>query len=285
MEGSDTVELALDLACQDPVGEFGSDCPQFGQVGHRFRMIVGEDALEPLWWGRLLWVVARPRRIVPQQFILGEHSGGINAEAVDAAPEPESHDIGHGGAHVGVPPVQIGLLAQEGMVIILASVAVPLPRPAAEPTEPLVRRPPSCARPRAQWCACWGEVLAATACVSMTYRNLVRSISRRALWRRISFAGSSAEPFGYRSVCNRGDPSTERQMRYFFAGPGLAIMLLATGSVSAQQGQQATDDQKSFSQSVKALPSTPKRRNIIRAERSTMTNRAPRSTVGVSPAR
>jgi len=71
-------------------------------------------------------------------------------------------------------------------------------------------------------------------------------------------------------------------MRYFIAAGGLTLMLLGPSSVSAQQGRQATDDQTSFSQSVKALPSTPKRRNIIRAERSTRTNKLP-GTVGAAP--
>jgi hypothetical protein len=71
-------------------------------------------------------------------------------------------------------------------------------------------------------------------------------------------------------------------MRYFIAAGGLALMLLGPSSVSAQQGRQATDDQTSFSQSVKALPSTHKRRNIIRAERSTRTNKLP-GTVGAAP--
>ncbi|MEA2995030.1 MAG: hypothetical protein QOG74_579 [Alphaproteobacteria bacterium] len=70
-------------------------------------------------------------------------------------------------------------------------------------------------------------------------------------------------------------------MRYLIAAGGLALMLLGPSSASAQ-GQQATDDQRSFSQSVKALPSTPKRRNIIRAERSTRTNKLP-GTVGAAP--
>src|SRR5712671_1338844 len=68
-----------------------------------------------------------------------------------------------------------------------------------------------------------------------------------------------------------GGTTKETHMRYLIAAGGLALMLLGPSSASAQQGRQATDDQASFSQSVKALPSTHKRRNIIRAERSTRT--------------
>ena len=81
---------------------------------------------------------------------------------------------------------------------------------------------------------------------------------------------------------NRLETRPFLNMRYFIAAGGLALMLLGPSSVSAQQGRQATDDQTSFSQSVKALPSTHKRRNIIRAERSTRTNKLP-GTVGAAP--
>src|SRR3981189_1713309 len=84
-----------------------------------------------------------------------------------------------------------------------------------------------------------------------------------------------------RPFANRG-ATKETHMRYLIAAGGLALMLLGPSSVSAQQGRQATDDQASFSQSVKALPSTHKRRNIIRAERSTRTNKPP-GTVGAAP--
>src|SRR4030081_986356 len=84
-----------------------------------------------------------------------------------------------------------------------------------------------------------------------------------------------------RPFVNRGT-TKETHMRYFIAAGGLALMLLGPSSVSAQQGRQATDDQTSFSHSCRALPSTPKRRNIIRAERSTRTNKLP-GTVGAAP--
>ena len=77
-------------------------------------------------------------------------------------------------------------------------------------------------------------------------------------------------------------PTWRHNMRYFLGAAGLAAMLLAAGVANAQQGRQATDDQTSFKQSVRALPSTPKRREIIRSERSTRTNRA-HATFGAAP--
>jgi hypothetical protein len=53
----------------------------------------------------------------------------------------------------------------------------------------------------------------------------------------------------------------------------------------AEQGRQETDDQTSFKQSVHALPSTHKRRQIIRSETSTRTNRGHNGTIGAAPTR
>jgi hypothetical protein len=63
-------------------------------------------------------------------------------------------------------------------------------------------------------------------------------------------------------------------MKSLMAGAGLAMLLLMPATSQAQQGRQQTDDQASFKHSVQALPSTHKRRQIIRAETSTRTNRS-----------
>jgi len=68
-------------------------------------------------------------------------------------------------------------------------------------------------------------------------------------------------------------------MKLILAGAGLTAMLLLPLSANAQQGRQQTEDQATFSNNVKALPSTPKRRHIIRGELSTRTNRG-HSTMG-----
>ena len=60
---------------------------------------------------------------------------------------------------------------------------------------------------------------------------------------------------------------------------GLALVLLAVPA-NAQRSRQQTDDQAQFSQSVRALPSTHKRRRIERSELSTRTHRGHNSTIG-----
>ena len=49
------------------------------------------------------------------------------------------------------------------------------------------------------------------------------------------------------------------------AGTGLAIMLFMPAAAQ-QQGQQTTDEQKSFQNNVQAEPTTKKRQDIIRSE-------------------
>jgi hypothetical protein len=73
-------------------------------------------------------------------------------------------------------------------------------------------------------------------------------------------------------------------MRSLLAAGAIALIFVP-GAAFAQQGRQATDDATSFKQGVQALPSSPKRRQIIRSERSTRTNRGHNSTMGAGPAR
>jgi hypothetical protein len=73
------------------------------------------------------------------------------------------------------------------------------------------------------------------------------------------------------------------KMKVLMAGAGLAVTLLLPVTSNAQQAQQQTDDQASFSQSVKGMPSTMKRRHIVRSELGTRTSSGHRSTTGVAP--
>ena len=78
----------------------------------------------------------------------------------------------------------------------------------------------------------------------------------------------------------------ESHMKSLAAAGALAILMLAPVGANAQQGRQATDDQTSFKHSVQAEPSTHKRRQIIRSELSTPTNRghnSMHSTTGAAP--
>ncbi len=74
-------------------------------------------------------------------------------------------------------------------------------------------------------------------------------------------------------------------MKSLIAGAGLAFVLLLPAASQAQQGRQQTEDQTSFQNNVKSLPRTHKRKQIIRSELSTRTNRGHNSTMGAGPSR
>src|SRR5205807_8401011 len=73
--------------------------------------------------------------------VLGQAVHDIDAEAVDAAIEPEAGRVVHGGDHVRVAPVEVGLLGQEQVQVPLAGGVVPGPGVTAEGGLPVVRRP------------------------------------------------------------------------------------------------------------------------------------------------
>ena len=103
-------------------------------VPHRRALAVRAAALEQL----LL--------VVPLGQPLGLHQavGDVDAEAVDAPVEPVAQDVLELRAHVGVRPVEVGLLAVEQVQVPLAGCAVGLgharPGAAAEDAAPGVRR-------------------------------------------------------------------------------------------------------------------------------------------------
>ena len=66
----------------------------------------------------------------------------VDAEAVDAALEPEAHDLVERLAHLVVPPVEIRLLGQEVVQVVLTALLVERPRRAPEDRLPVVRRRP-----------------------------------------------------------------------------------------------------------------------------------------------
>ena len=97
---------------------------------------------------RLLVVQRRLRdrrqvgREVRQPRVLPEAVDDVDPEAVDAAGEPEAEHVLHGAPHVGVGPVQVGLLGKEEMEVVLPGRGVegPCRRAAREGGEPVVRR-------------------------------------------------------------------------------------------------------------------------------------------------
>jgi hypothetical protein len=64
----------------------------------------------------------------------------VEAQAVDAAVEPEAHVVERGLLHVAVVEIEVGLRGQEVVQVVLLPARVPLPRRAAEDREPVVRR-------------------------------------------------------------------------------------------------------------------------------------------------
>ena len=80
------------------------------------------------------------RRVVAQLRVLEHLAQGVDAEAVDAAVEPEAQHVEHRLAHGRVAPVEVGLLAQVGVRVVLARAGVEGPGRAAEHAQPVVGR-------------------------------------------------------------------------------------------------------------------------------------------------
>ena len=84
----------------------------------------------------LLWI----GRIGAQLLVVEIIVDGIEAEAIDAALEPEAHDIEHRILHGRIVEVEIGLADQEIVQIVLATRPVPLPDAAAKDRRPVIGR-------------------------------------------------------------------------------------------------------------------------------------------------
>ncbi len=85
-------------------------------------------------------VVVGRGRVVAQLGVLDDDVAHVDAEAVDAAVEPEPEDAVEGVAHLVVPPVQVGLLPQVVVQVVLAGRGVERPCRSAEAADPVVRR-------------------------------------------------------------------------------------------------------------------------------------------------
>ncbi len=103
------------------------------------RLVGRVELKEPLDAG-LVGAPGRVRRIVAELGVLDQVPEHVDAEAVDAPVQPEAQHLVHGGADLGITPVEVGLLLQEGVVVELARGLVPFPGRAAEIAEPVVGR-------------------------------------------------------------------------------------------------------------------------------------------------
>src|SRR6185436_17279452 len=72
--------------------------------------------------------------------ILDDRLADVDAEAVDAAVEPETQDAVELVADVLAPPVEVGLVAGEVAQVVLAAAGLELPRGAPEHRHPVVGR-------------------------------------------------------------------------------------------------------------------------------------------------
>src|SRR5256885_8969654 len=66
--------------------------------------------------------------------------GDVDAEASDAAVEPEAVDLVESVANGGIPPVEVRLLREEVVQVELAGMRVKGPRRAAKGAQPVIRR-------------------------------------------------------------------------------------------------------------------------------------------------
>ena len=105
------------------------------------RVVAGVDRVER----RLLGVERQRRlggggRVVAELGVLHDPLDRVDAEAGDAAVEPEADHLGEGGPDLGVAPVEVGLLGEEGVQVVAPAALVEAPGGPAEARAPVVRR-------------------------------------------------------------------------------------------------------------------------------------------------
>ncbi len=99
--------------------------------------VVGVDVFEV---GIALGVECRRFRARCGVAVFEECGDGVEAEAGDAAVEPEAHGVEHGLLDGGIAPVEVGLLHVELVIVELLDGGDPLPCGAAEEGDPVVGR-------------------------------------------------------------------------------------------------------------------------------------------------
>jgi hypothetical protein len=102
------------------------------------RLILRVDVLEPVV--RIDAIPIRIDWLVTQAGILDHQPDHIDAEAINAAIEPEAHLVEHCRQHFWVAVVEFGLLLDELMQIVLTGLFVKSPCRAAKETCPVIGR-------------------------------------------------------------------------------------------------------------------------------------------------
>ena len=137
--GDEPFERQIDFADQQTIAKLvdhashaGDDIVHFGEVGGVER--------HDLLMGRLAGAVVRVRGIVGKGKVFDQMPDDIDAEAVDPLGQPKLEYVMHGVDDFAIPPVQIRLRREEGMVVILACLVVELPGVSSEFRQPIVGR-------------------------------------------------------------------------------------------------------------------------------------------------
>ncbi len=136
--GHQPVQGQIDLPDQHAGVELIDHPPHLGDHVMNFRL-VGRVLRQDRLMRRPPFAIIRIGRIVAKRRILDQVPDHVDAKAVDALAEPEAHDVMDRLAHFRIAPVQIGLLGEEGVVIILPRRGVVFPGAAAEFRQPVVR--------------------------------------------------------------------------------------------------------------------------------------------------
>jgi hypothetical protein len=140
--GDQTIGWQINLSDQNTAIEFIDHAPHLRDHVVDFGLIGGMNRQNPLvrrpsFSKRRIWRVVAKLRVLDQ---VPDH---VDAEAVDSFSKPEAHHVMDRVAHRGIAPIQVGLLGQEGMVVILPCRGVILPGAPAEFRKPVVRRTPA----------------------------------------------------------------------------------------------------------------------------------------------
>ena len=137
--------LRGDLAQRRHVGIAVHQRTQLGEEAQVLRLrVVVVVVLERVRIGRaeaaahalLAWL----GRVVAQLAVVEAEVDRVQADAVHALVQPETHIVQRGRAHVGVVEVQVRLRGEEVVQVVLAAARLPLPCTAAEQRQPVVRR-------------------------------------------------------------------------------------------------------------------------------------------------
>jgi hypothetical protein len=121
----------IDFADEKTLAEFVDDVAHLcNHLGH-FRTVGGVERKQRLV-RRAPCDESRIAGIVPELVVLDQVPQDVDAEPVDAAPQPEPHRLIDRVPHLRIAPVQIRLLLEKGVVVVLPAAAVEFPRAAAE---------------------------------------------------------------------------------------------------------------------------------------------------------